>query len=77
MSFNFIDKFLERLNLFSTLKNGLKNLNWDNSMTYRILDCAIFDSLKFGHSEKANKFFVAFFTEKLGKKYKKKLLKNT
>ena len=41
MSFNFIDNFLERLNLFSTLKNGLEYLNWDNSMTYRILDYAI------------------------------------
>ena len=68
MSFDFIDNFLERLNLFSKLKNGLKNLNWDNSMTYRILDCAI---SKFGHSEKANKFFMAFFTNKLGRKYKK------
>ena len=34
------------------------------------MECAIFDSLKFGHSEKANNFFVAFFTDKLGRKYK-------
>ena len=56
MSLNLINNFLERLNLFSTLKNGIENLN-----------CAIFDSLKFGLSKKATNFIVAFFTDKLGR----------